>query len=128
MNAQTKNWGRAGPRGQADAPHALPFVFFSSRDWLHVFDSRFCFQIFIPIVNEGHWSLVVVTIKPEHVYILYSEPLRHQSEAAAVIDRLTEHLSSKHVIDIFGYPKDTPNVKPQDNKWMTLLLSVFKII
>uniref|UniRef100_A0A0E0HEJ6 Ubiquitin-like protease family profile domain-containing protein n=1 Tax=Oryza nivara TaxID=4536 RepID=A0A0E0HEJ6_ORYNI len=74
-------------------------------------------EIFIPIVNEGHWSLVVVTIKPEHVYILYSEPLRHQSEAAAVIDRLTEHLSSKHVIDIFGYPKDTPNVKPQDNNW-----------
>ncbi|BAS94051.1 Os05g0417800 [Oryza sativa Japonica Group] len=74
-------------------------------------------EIFIPIVNEGHWSLVVVTIKPEHVYILDSEPLRHQSEAAAVIDRLTEHLSSKHVIDIFGYPKDTPNVKPQDNNW-----------
>ncbi|CAN6211395.1 unnamed protein product [Urochloa humidicola] len=80
-------------------------------------------QIFIPISEfhsmEGHWSLVVVTTKPEHehVYILDSEPSRHQSEAAAVIDRLTEHLSSKHGIDISGYPKEVPNVKPQDNDW-----------
>lgn len=74
----------------------------------------------------GPWWLLPLN---QNMYIfLIPNLLRHQSEAAAVIDRLTEHLSSKHVIDIFGYPKDTPNVKPQDNKWMTLLLSVFKII
>jgi hypothetical protein len=61
---------------------------------------------------------VVVTTKPEHehVYILDSKPSRHQSEAAAMVDRLTEHLSSKHGIYISRYPKDVPNVKPQDNE------------
>jgi hypothetical protein len=60
---------------------------------------------------------VVVTKKPEEkVYILDSKPSRHKSEAATVIRALTEHLHSKHSMDISEYHKYLPRVKPQDNK------------
>ena len=73
------------------------------------------FQILAPIVDDGHISLVVVSVKMKTKYVLYSAPGFHQKQANTVLKGLESYLS-KHGIDISSYAHEIPDVEPQDNK------------
>jgi hypothetical protein len=73
------------------------------------------FQILVPIVDDGHISLVAVSIEKKTTYVLDSTPGRHQKQAHTVLKGLELYLSECG-IDISSYDHEIPNVQPQKNK------------
>ena len=80
-------------------------------------DSRVCafFQIFIPIIHAGHWSLVVLSTAKQETYILDSYP-RYSGVAKDVLTQLQKYLNNKHSFDMSDYTEHVPPVQPQKNK------------
>lgn len=78
----------------------------------------FFFQIFVPIVKEKHWSLVVVSrsTASENIYRLDSYPGIHDEITTSLITTLTDYLRRKWNFDISGFQQSALGVEKQDNK------------
>lgn len=76
----------------------------------------FVFQIFIPIVSNGHWSLVKVSTLARKIYILDSCPGMHETVVQSLLTNLQTYLQNTHNMDISGYDEEKPEVQHQKNK------------